>query len=110
MKTTFLIVSAAISAFILLFIVLAVMSRSGKAPGLTEGRLAKCPDTPNCVCSEQKDDTRHFIAPIMIPSAVTIDSLALLKTTIREMGGTLRAESDNYLASTFSSPLFGFVR
>ena len=48
-------------------IVLGKSSKSGHAVGLVNGELQKCPDKPNCVCSEQEDDTDHFISPIVIP-------------------------------------------
>ncbi|MFC1746440.1 DUF1499 domain-containing protein, partial [Candidatus Riflebacteria bacterium] len=82
---------------------------SGKAPGLVKGVLSKCPEKPNCVCSEQKNDPAHFISPIIIPQNITFDSLSILKSAIKDMGGNIQIESDNYLASTFSSAIFGFV-
>lgn len=98
-----------IVAFIILFFILGVISKSGEAPGLVEGGLLKCPAKPNCVCSEQKDDANHYIDPINIPQNITFDTLPILKSIIQDMGGSIQAESDHYFASTFSSAIFGFV-
>ncbi len=109
MKITFIIIFLVIIAFIILFFILGKISKSGKAPGLVEGRLSKCPNTPNCVCSDHKSGVNHYMNPIMIPQNPTIDILSLLIATIQEMNGTIQAESDNYLTATFTSAVFGFV-
>jgi len=109
MKTALVTLSVLMLALIVLFFILGVMSKSGKAPGLTEGRLSQCPDKPNCVCSEPGNDAGHSIEPIRIPGNSTLEPLSVLKQVIRDMGGTVQAESDDYLAATFSSPVFGFV-
>jgi uncharacterized protein (DUF1499 family) len=36
-------------------------------------------------------------------------ALSSLKDGIREMGGNVQVEHDNYLAATFASSIFGFV-
>jgi uncharacterized protein (DUF1499 family) len=108
-KITLISLSLFILAFLALFFILGVMSKSGKAPGLIDGRLSPCPDKPNCVCSEHKDDAGHYVEPVIIPENNTLDTLPVLKNVIQGMGGSIQAESDNYLAATFSSAIFGFV-
>ena len=100
--------SCAIGAIIILLFVLGALSRAGKPPGLLEGQLSKCPEKPNCVCSEYSEDTSHYIEAIAVPNAATGTS-ALLKTVILDMGGVIHTEREDYLAATFSSPVFGFV-
>ncbi len=111
MKTTIIIISLIIIAAIILLFILGLMSKSGTAPGLVEGNLSKCHNKPNCFSTEKKDDTAHYIAPIKIPQDINIelDSLHILKDTIRDMGGSIEDESQDYFASTFSSGVFGFV-
>ena len=108
-KTALIIISILIVAFIILLFILGVLSKSGKAPGLVEGSLTQCPNKPNCVCSEQKDASKHYINPMIIPQNIKFDILPILKNAIRDMGGSIQAESDNYIASIFSSAIFGFV-
>ena len=61
-----LIATLAVVAIIALF-VLGFISSDGAAPGLVGDRLARCPDTPNCVCSEYPEDATHYIEPVSLP-------------------------------------------
>lgn len=108
MKTALIALTVTIVAIVVLFFILGLMSRSGKAPGLTDGQLRKCPGKSNCVCSEYKE-SRHYIEPLVIPDNSTIDSFAVLTRAIQEMGGRVQSESGNYIAATFSSAIFGFI-
>jgi len=94
--------------FLVAFFILGLMSRSGQAPGLSGGQLARCPDSPNCVCSEYQNDTRHYIEPMVSHQRVTHDTV-LLGAVIRAMGGHIQTVNDHYLAATFSSRIFGFM-
>lgn len=111
MKTILIIVSLLIITAIILFFILGMMSKSGSAPGLVEGNLSRCSNKSNCFSTEKKDDAAHYITPIKIPQNINIelDSLHILKDTIRDMGGSIEDESEDYFASTFSSGIFGFV-
>ena len=94
---------------IVAFFVLGYMSQSGKANGLVEGRLTRCPDTPNCICSEFLLDADRYIEPIVISAGDSANILIRLKTIIREMGGSIQAEQTDYIAATFTSSIFRFV-
>jgi len=103
-----IVASLVVLAIIALFVV-ARMSKSGQPPGIVDGRLMRCPDTPNCVCSEYADDQAHFIAPFELPAASATEALARARAAIVEQGGTIQAAREDYLAATYSTPLFGFV-
>lgn len=107
MKATLLILLISSLSFVILFFILGVMSKSGQAQGIIEGRLSKCSYKPNCVCSEQKEDVAHYISPINI--AKNINVLTTLKNTVQDMGGNIQTESNHYFAATFSSNIFGFI-
>ena len=109
MKTVFIIISILIVAIIVLLLNFKSISKAGEASGLIEKMLSKCPNKPNCVCSEYKDDANHYIDPISIPQNITFDTFSLLKNVIQDMGGNIQVESDNYLAATFTSAIFKFV-
>ncbi|MBL4820561.1 MAG: DUF1499 domain-containing protein [Gammaproteobacteria bacterium] len=70
--------------------------------GILDGRLANCPDSPNCVCSFETRESHH-IEPINA-------TLADIQRTLLGMSGAniVRAES-NYLYAEFTSTLMGFV-
>ena len=79
---------------------------SGKKPdnlGVTDGKLAACPGTPNCV-SSQSEGEKEKIAPLPMVS------IAEIKKVVSEMERTtIIEESDNYLYAEFQSKLMGFV-
>jgi uncharacterized protein (DUF1499 family) len=95
-------------AFIGLF-ALGLISQSGEAGGLVVGKLAKCPDKPNCVCTEFEVDTPHYVKPLLFSQSDSLDVLPRLKFIIQEMGGSVQAEDSRYLAATFTSSFFRFV-
>ncbi|NBD32255.1 MAG: DUF1499 domain-containing protein [Cyanobacteria bacterium] len=79
---------------------------AGKRPtnlGVTAGKLAPCPNTPNCV-SSQSSDPEHTIAPLPYAQITDIKRVVdnMERTTIIE-------ETDNYLYAEFKSKLMGFV-
>ena len=76
--------------------------------GLQGGRLAGCPDSPNCVSSES-EDRRHLIEPLHFtgPSA---PALASLKEVLRHQPrATLVLETNGYLRAEFRSAFFRFA-
>jgi uncharacterized protein (DUF1499 family) len=79
---------------------------SGQRPtnlGVKDGRLAACPGTPNCVCS-QSDRPQEKIAPLPL---VSMDKL---RQVIEGMERTAIIEqTDNYLYAEFTTKLMGFV-
>lgn len=109
MKTAIIAILVLAGMALALLIVLAALSRSGKPPGLVDGRLSACPDSPNCVCSEAYGDALHDIEPVAVRSLSTTDPLAAIRGVITDMGGVILEEDGTYLAAAFSSTLFGFV-
>jgi uncharacterized protein (DUF1499 family) len=79
------------------------------ANGLVEGRLTQCPATPNCVCSEFEPDAEHYIEPLVMSDGDAAQTLARIKAIVGAMGGSIQAEKTDYLAATFTSPIFRFV-
>lgn len=84
---------------------------SGKRPnnlGVRDGKLAQCPNTPNCV-SSQSSDTEHSIEALTYNSTPA-EAIADLKTVIQGMKKTkIITESKNYLYVEFTSAIMGFV-
>jgi uncharacterized protein (DUF1499 family) len=84
---------------------------SGKRPsnlGVKEGKLATCPNTPNCVSSQTSDKT-HQIDPLRYNSTPT-EAIANLKAVIESLNRTrIISETQNYLYVEFTSALMRFV-
>jgi uncharacterized protein (DUF1499 family) len=104
-KRSLVYIAVLILVILIALFVLGQLSRSGNAPGLVNGKLQPCPDSPNCVCSEYSSDGKHFIAPIDAGDV----TMMTLQQAITELGGTIETDAENYVAATFRSPLFGFV-
>ncbi len=84
---------------------------AGKRPsnlGVRDRKLAPCPNSPNCVCS-QSTDAVHKIAPFTYTSTPE-QALADIKDIIQSLPRTtIINESDDYLYAEFKSALMGFV-
>jgi uncharacterized protein (DUF1499 family) len=105
-----LVAVAILTAVVLVrFAMLGHGSKSGQAPGLVSGRLAACPDKPNCVCSEFDEDAAHYLAPLDYSGVPSESAMGELLQIIKELGGEVVVATDEYIAATFSSSLFGFV-
>lgn len=107
MLSVLILIVVLVLAVIVLFAVKGSQSRSGEAPGITNGKLATCPDKPNCASSENPSDTAHFVEPIS--TSLGDDVFNVARKAIGDMGGTVTQTGENYLAAEFKSSLFGFV-
>lgn len=89
---------------------LCTLSWSARRPsnlGVRDGRLASCPETPNCV-STQADDQVHWIAPVEVADHLA-DPVALVAEIIASMpGGSVIEQRNDYLRAEFCSALFRF--
>jgi uncharacterized protein (DUF1499 family) len=86
----------------------AMIATSVFALGVQDGRLAPCPDSPNCVSSDAPDESHHIEAfPLAAPPARAWSELeAVLKDTPRV---AIVEFSSDYLHAEFKSAVFGFV-
>ena len=96
-------------AFAIYLFVQGRLSQTGEPPGLVDGRLATCPDKPNCVCSEYPQQRAHFVEPLPMTGTSAQQAMQELQIVVTSLGGQTRRSDDNYLAATFSSKLFRFV-
>lgn len=85
------------------FFALGVVSQGGAAPGLVDGRLAPCPDSPNCVSSEEGTRADAATDPL------TVEAWDKLPDAIAAMGGEVTSQSEDYISAEFTSSLFRFV-
>lgn len=90
---------------------MALFSFSGTRPtnlGVNNGQLLDCPNSPNCV-SSQNTDAEHKIAPLTYKGDPT-KAFADLQAVIVSMPRTkiITAES-NYVYAEFTSALMGYV-
>ncbi|CDH43708.1 DUF1499 domain-containing protein [Candidatus Contendibacter odensensis] len=91
---------------------LALNGCSGGRPplnlGVTEGRLAPCPDSPNCVSSQAADENQRIEA-LRYTGDTTQARNRLLAVLNRMERVHLRQADADYLHAEFSSAWFGFI-
>ena len=76
--------------------------------GVKDGRLAACPASPNCVCT-QADDVEHRIDAIRFTGSKA-EAMAKLKRAVATLPRTaIVAESMDYLHVECTSLIFRFV-
>ena len=86
---------------------------SGEPPtdlGIEGGRLAPCPDTPNCVSTrEEADDAEHHMEPVSFSGSAG-EAMEAVAGTVEEMPRAEIVQSeDDYLRAEFTSRIFRFV-
>jgi len=85
------------------FFYLGYSSQSGTAAGLVDGQLSPCPESPNCASSEAGTSAEKLV------DALPVEAWERLPEAIAALGGAVTQSDDGYLASEFSSSIFGFV-
>ena len=76
--------------------------------GVTGGRLAACPDSPNCV-SSQSTDPRHAIDPLRYEGAAQKARERLVKAISGMKRARIVAAEERYIHAEFTSAFFRFV-
>ena len=108
MLTAFAIVLLTVIAGTACLFLLSLTASRPSNLGVRDGRLAACPDSPNCV-STQAEDREHWIEPITYQG----DSIAVIETLeeiVRQQPRTCIIErSTHYLRTEFRSAFFRFV-
>lgn len=100
------------AGFVFLILIAAQLGAfNGKQPddlGVYDGKLAACPDSPNCVSTRARDD-EHRIDPIAYSGERAVAQTRLLGV-IREMSGTkVIVEQPDYVYVEFKTPGLQFV-
>ena len=84
---------------------------TGKRPsnlGVRDGKLAPCPSTPNCVCS-QSEDAGHKIEPLTYKSTPEVAFTQLKQAIASQPRTKIITQSPNYLYAEFTSAIMKFV-
>ena len=99
------------SGNLLLYLVVMMVGCSASRPsqiGVTAGRLAPCPDSPNCV-SSQSEDKRHAIEPFHYEGTAEAAMQGLIDVIQGMKRARIRTAQKRYIHAEFISFLFRFV-
>ena len=76
--------------------------------GITDGKLAPCPKSPNCV-STQVSDKKHIIKPLKYSSTLKEAKLKILDIIESLKRTKIINETENYIHAEFRTRTFKFV-
>ncbi|MBF0274093.1 MAG: DUF1499 domain-containing protein [Nitrospinae bacterium] len=76
--------------------------------GVKDGRLAECPGSPNCVCSQDTKE-KETIAPLVYTVSLEEAKKVLKDVVDLQTLSEIIEEKDDYLYAEFTSSLLGFV-
>jgi len=76
--------------------------------GVNNGHLMECPQTPNCVNSQAKDD-EHLIQPIIFTGTSKETQTRLLKILNEWNHTKITVAQNNYIRAEFVSKVFRFI-
>lgn len=82
-------------------------SRRSLPRGLSNDRLSPCPDSPNCLCSEDPA-ADHRLAPLVFTNDAA-QAWQSLHRAVVSVGGMIRSETNGYLWATCTTPVLRFV-
>jgi uncharacterized protein (DUF1499 family) len=84
------------------------LAASAHALGVRDGRLAPCPDRPNCVASDAADPARR-VEPLVLAASPAAAWEALRALLRSRPDVTVKVDEADYLRAEFRSAVFGFV-
>jgi uncharacterized protein (DUF1499 family) len=76
--------------------------------GVRDGRLAACPDRPNCV-SSQMSDTVHAVQPFRVTGDTGAAMSRLAAVIETQEGARIVTRRPGYLHAEYQSKLMGFI-
>lgn len=85
---------------------------SGKRPknlGVQDGKLAPCPNKPNCVCSQAQSGTSHHVLPFTFEGDRAEAMTRLVAVLLAQPNCKIITQSKDYIHAEFSTRLMGFV-
>jgi len=96
---------------IILFSVIFLIGCSGTVPklGVNNDQLMPCPESPNCVNSQQTADDAHLIAPIDFIGTRQQAQAKLLHVLTDAERANIVVVEDNYIRVEFTSKIMRFV-
>ncbi len=109
MQKALLSLVALLAVVSIVFFAIGLYSETISPSGLANGQLSPCPEKPNCISSESAPSDDHAVAALAITPFMGEEPLLKVKEVIELLGGDVNYSDETYMASTFTSTLFGFV-
>jgi len=94
-------------AIVLLTGVIALVPKGNATTGLVNDQLRPCPDTPNCVCSEDAKPSAAIAA--LAFSGDPVAAWQRAKNAVITTGGDIHSEESDYLWASFTTRWLRFL-
>jgi len=107
-KMALLVLGLAVVGWAVSMALMSLLARRPDTLGLHQGRLAPCPDKPNCVCSQEQRQ-EYAIAPLSFQGDPRAAWQRLLDVLDKLPRTRLVEQTDTYLHAECTSLLFRFV-
>lgn len=101
------IIAVVVVGYVVLRVLVVRVSPMPENLGVNQGRLAPCPDTPNCV-SSYATDAEHRVDPLTHAGEQTAAMDALEQTLRALPRSNIVTREDNYLHAVLRSRMMGF--
>lgn len=102
MKNAIMILGLLFVAFVALLFFLRLLAKPPENLGVSQGRLAPCPNMPNCVSSQVEDES-HFLEPLHYGGSRQ-EAMAKLTGVINDMPRTrIVVQTDSYMHVEFAT-------
>jgi uncharacterized protein (DUF1499 family) len=95
-------VIALLLSLVLLVLGIVFLVEGQSSAGLLAGQLSPCPDTPNCVCSEERPAGSTYIDPLVYDGDAG-QAWRRARQAILDSGGKIIKEDDGYLWATYTT-------
>jgi len=99
---------AIVLSLLLLVLGVVFLVKGQSTVGLQAGMLSPCPDTPNCVCSEERPSGSAYIDPLVYDDDPG-EAWRTARQAILDSGGSIVSENDGYLWATYTTRWLRFV-
>lgn len=100
------VIGFSILAFSMLRMLIPAFSEKPKNLGVVEGKFFPCPDSPNCVSSQETDE-EHKIEPIKFGSENPVQELEKVISTFSKT--KILTKTENYIHAVFQTPLMNYI-
>lgn len=108
-----------IAIALVLFVIIRLYAKSGTlqnsfppgtTSGVTDGQLAPCKTSPNCISSHSEPtDTLHYADPITVPTSITEPKQRIIEILSALPHAVIVEEFDNYIRAEFTTQWIRYV-
>jgi len=77
--------------------------------GVSNGKLAECPSSPNCVSSQAAVGDKHYIEPIVLKASMASAYDKIMSVLESSRRTKVVVNEENYIHAEFTSAVFRFV-